>query len=61
MMQTTALPSHPAGWLREIAEAYVDARECLPFAIRLGVKAGDAELFHVAPLVMLKIRGLPAS
>ena len=25
------------------------------------MKAGDAELFHVAPLVMLKIRGLPAS
>ena len=55
------VPQTAAGWADEIAAAYEDAREALPFTPLVGVVAGARELFHLAPHVAIKFRGLPES
>lgn len=54
------LPATPEAWLREIRAAYEDAREAIPFGGLTGEPFGEQELFHLAPPVALKFRGLPA-
>ena len=53
------LPSEPVAWLREIASAYLDARETIPFGELIGLTIDEDTLFHLAPSVCLKMRGLP--
>jgi len=52
------VPSSPAAWLQEIALAYCDAEEAIPFAELLGDDVGGHDLFQLAPIVCLKFRGL---
>ena len=52
-------PQNPAEWLHEIDEAYRDARETLPFMPLVGVRPSESKLFHLAPRVAVKFRGLP--
>ena len=56
--QTKRIPSAPSEWLREIAAAYRDAEEAIPFGPVAGVVITKKELFHIAPAVCLKFRGL---
>ena len=55
------LPASPEAWLVEIAVAYRDARESIPFGPAVGEPFGEAQLFHLAPTLVLKMRGLPRS
>jgi hypothetical protein len=55
------VPRNAEEWLREIAAAYRDAREAIPFGDALGEPFGEGELFQLAPLVALKFRGLSLS
>ena len=55
------VPASPEAWLVEIAVAYRDAREAIPFGPAVGAPFGEAELFHLAPRLVLKMRGLPRS
>lgn len=61
MKPKNPVPESPEGWLVEIAAAYQDAREAIPFGPAVGESVGEAELFHFAPAVTLKFRGLPRS
>ncbi|CAN5622164.1 hypothetical protein BH09MYX1_BH09MYX1_13400 [soil metagenome] len=53
-----AIPSTPSAWLREIATAYVDALETIPFGPLVGAKIERDDLFHLAPVACLKLRGI---
>ena len=55
------IPQNRSEWLLEIADAYKDARDTLPFMPLVGVDPNEAQLFHLAPHVMVKFRGLPRS
>lgn len=55
------LPSGPTAWLKEIAAAYLDAEEAIPFGPAAGVTFTKKDLFHLAPEVCLKFRGLERS
>lgn len=55
------LPSEPVAWLREIASAYLDARETIPFGELIGLTIEEDTLFHLGPSICLKMRGLPQS
>ena len=52
------LPSSPAEWFDEIRLAIADARKTKPFGFLTGQRITDSNLFHLAPLVCLKFRGL---
>lgn len=52
------LPLTPSQWLKEIRLAIADANEAKPFGQIIGESVTDANLFHLAPLVCLKFRGL---
>ena len=52
------LPSVPAAWLEEIARAYKDAQETIPFGPLVGREIKPEALFHLAPVICLKFRGL---
>ena len=54
-------PASANEWLIEIAEAYKDAEEAIPFGPAAGVDITKSELFHVAPSVCIKFRGLSRS
>lgn len=54
-------PTTPEAWLHEIRVAYADAREAIPFGPAVGQPFGERELFHLAPAVALKFRGIPSS
>jgi hypothetical protein len=54
-------PQHPVEWLHEIADAYRDAHDTLPFMPLVGVMPSVNKLFHLAPRVAVKFRGLPLS
>lgn len=56
--ETKPLPSVPKAWLKEIAAAYLDAEEAIPFGPLAGVVIMKKDLFHLAPAVCLKFRGL---
>ena len=51
-------PATPEEWLDEIRLANTDARKTKPFGWLLGRRITDAKLFHLAPLMCLKYRGL---
>ena len=55
------LPASLEAWLVEIAAAYQDARDAIPFGPAVGEPFGEAQLFHLAPTLALKMRGLPRS
>ena len=51
-------PKTPEAWLEEIAKAYLDAIETIPFGALTGNKFEEKELFHLAPALCLKFRGI---
>lgn len=51
------IPTTPAGWLVEIALAWLDAGEAKHVGPMAGTRMTDARRFHVAPLIALKFRG----
>ena len=55
---THPIPDSPQAWLEEIAAAYRDAREAIPFGPLVGEKIGPERLFHLGPQVCLKFRGI---
>jgi len=52
------MPDSPRAWLEEIAIAYKDAREAIPFGALVGEDIKPGDLFHMAPVICLKFRGL---
>jgi hypothetical protein len=54
-------PRSPLQWLDEIAAAYADAHEAIPVGPAVGVDIAEGDLFHLAPSVCLKFRGIPAA
>ena len=52
------LPMTPAAWLAEIKLAIADAQKTKPFGWLTGRRITNANLFHLAPLVCMKFRGL---
>lgn len=52
------LPNSRKSWCKEIATAYCDARETIPFSNMTGQPMSEKELFHLAPVICLKIRGI---
>jgi hypothetical protein len=56
-----SLPQTPQEWFAEIELAYEDAHEAKPFGKFAGTTITDADLFHLAPLVCMKFRGLDQS
>jgi hypothetical protein len=61
MKPKNAVPTGPEDWLIEIAAAYRDAREAIPFGPLVDYPFGESELFQLAPAVTLKFRGFPQS
>jgi hypothetical protein len=61
MKARSPVPESLEAWLVEIAAAYRDASEAIPFGPAVGARFGEVELFHLAPSVALKLRGLPRS
>ena len=55
------IPENAEEWLQEIAEAYADAEDALPFTEILGDTIEEELLFTIAPMVALKFRGIPYS
>ena len=51
-------PTTPDEWLSEVRLAIADARETGPIGDLIGQPITGANLFHLAPLVCLKFRGL---
>jgi hypothetical protein len=47
--------------MADIALAYRDAAEAIPFGPAVGANIAESELFHLAPLVCLKRRGIKRS
>ncbi len=54
-------PTSPAGWLKEIAAAYFDAHAAIPLGPVLDLDIRDGDLFHLAPSVCMKFRGIKPS
>lgn len=52
------LPRTPEAWLAEIRLALKDARETKPFALLNFMWLSEAKLFHLAPQVAFKFRGV---
>jgi len=53
-----SIPGTPEEWLKEIAKAYNDAIEAIPFSSVTGHKITEDNLFHLAPSVCLKFRNI---
>lgn len=51
-------PTIPDEWFDEIRLAIADARESKPLGLLTGQRITDSNLFHLAPLVCMKFRGL---
>ncbi len=60
MKVSNPIPRTKKAWLTEIAAAYRDACNTIPF---VGVEQpmSDADLFHLGPIICLKFRGMTAS
>ncbi len=56
-----SVPKDNASWLNEIVDAYLDASETIPFGSMTGVDVNEGNLFHLAPSVCLKFRGIKAT
>jgi len=54
-------PTSLEAWLNEIATAYRDAYDTLPFGELVGQPMTEANLFHLSPAVCLKFRGIKES
>ena len=54
-------PEDAEGWLQEIAAAYADAKEAIPYGKLLGDTIEEDELFAIAPFLALKFRDIPAT
>ena len=52
------IPQSLPEWMNEIADAYRDAEEAIPFGPAVDAEITERELFHLAPLVCLKFRGI---
>lgn len=61
MKAKNGIPESPEAWLEEIARAYLDALETLPFGKLVGQKIEPKDLFHLGPPVCLKFRGVKSS
>lgn len=61
MKATNPIPKTSKGWLDEIAAAYRDAQETLPFGDLVGQPMSEEDLFHLGPAVCLKVRGVKSS
>lgn len=61
MKSRNAMPRTPEAWIVEIAAAYRDAAEAIPFGPMVGERFGETELFHLAPPVAVKFRGFGRS
>jgi hypothetical protein len=48
-------------WLAEIAAGYQEAYETLPFMPLVDIEPNEDLLFHLAPRIAIKFRGLPLS
>jgi hypothetical protein len=55
------MPNSSKEWLLEIAEAYLDAYDAIPFGKFVGQKITEKELFHMTPHICLKFRGIKKS
>lgn len=55
------IPKNPLEWLDEIATAYVDAREAMPFGRFVGQDIHEKDLYHMAPSLCIKFRGVKRS
>jgi hypothetical protein len=55
------IPSSGKAWLIEIWKAYNDAEEAIAFGPVAGVSITENDLFHMAPSVCIKFRGLKRS
>ncbi len=60
-MPERALPESPEDWVAEILLALKDARATKPFALLTGTILTERKLFHLAPKVAFKFRGLHPS
>ena len=58
MKTINPIPSDVTAWLNEIAAAYRDAHEALPFGQLLGDRMSEEDLFHLGPAVCLKFRSV---
>ena len=58
MKAKNPMPKTKKAWLKEIARAFIDARETIPFGKLIGESIGDKDLFLLAPDVCLKFRGI---
>ena len=54
----TPIPNTPEDWLQEITEAYADAKETISVSSITGVDMTEDDLYHLAPIVCLKFRGI---
>jgi hypothetical protein len=54
----TGIPKSKLEWIAEIAEAYQDAEEAIPFGPVTGQLIEEKNPFHFAPSVCLKFRGI---
>ena len=52
------MPDSPEAWLDEIAAAYRDGQEAIPFGPLVGQEVKPEDLFHLGPMVCLKFRGI---
>ena len=55
------MPTDKKAWIHEIALAYRDAMEAIPFGPWVGVRITVKDLYHLAPAVCLKFRGIRAT
>jgi hypothetical protein len=55
------IPKTPMEWLDEIARAYIDARETIPYGRLVSRKISEKDLYHLSPTVCLKFRGYKRS
>jgi hypothetical protein len=55
------IPKTTHDWLDEIARAYMDAREAIPYGVFGGQSITEKDLYHMAPAVCLKFRGIKKS
>ena len=56
-----AMPCTPVQWMADVAYAYRDARDAIPFGSLTGQTITESELFHMAPQVCLKFRQIEQS
>ena len=52
------IPSTQEDWAKEIDNAFLDAQETIPFALQSGQIMTDDDLYHLAPAICLKFRGI---